>query len=185
MTSLQELKDKWFVDIADEEAFPPQARYPGSSIKPHTDGNLVEPLIDGAAIMGDFYQRLERMIQSDDPSQTIAMLAAMGIDPVKPLGEDAPGDDIKTKLLESKILVQQASSNTKEQFASSPDLDEAVSNAIMDALNAHTAMSKQALDSERGRLGLKEILLGPGQLWETLRAHRDSSEANDVSWPKG
>ena len=60
MTSLQELKDKWFVDIADEEAFPPQARYPGSKIKPHTDGNLVEPLIDGANIMGDFYKRLER-----------------------------------------------------------------------------------------------------------------------------
>ena len=52
MKSLQELKDRWFVDIADEEAFPPQARYPGSKVKPYTDGNLVEPLIDGAAIMG-------------------------------------------------------------------------------------------------------------------------------------
>ena len=29
------------------------------------------------------------------------MLASMGIDPVKPLGEDVPGDDIKTKLLEA------------------------------------------------------------------------------------
>ena len=101
MTSLQELKDKWFVDVADEKAFPPQARYPGSKIKPHTDGNLVEPLIDGAKIMGDFYKRLEQMIQSNDPSQTIAMLASMGIDPVKPLGEDVPGEDIKSKFLEA------------------------------------------------------------------------------------
>jgi hypothetical protein len=31
------------------------------------------------------------------------------------------------------------------------------------------AMSKQALDSERVRHGLKDILLGPGQLYEALR----------------
>ena len=34
---------------------------------------------------------------------------------------------------------------------------------------AHTTMSKQALDSERVREGLKEVLLGPGQLYEALR----------------
>lgn len=39
----------------------------------------------------------------------------------------------------------------------------------MDALTARTAMSKQALDSERVCQGLKDILLGPGQLWEALR----------------
>ena len=32
------------------------------------------------------------------------------------------------------------------------------------------AMSKQALESERVRRGLLEILLGPGQLYEALRA---------------
>ena len=73
-------------------------------------------------------------------------------------------------LLESEILVQQARNNTKEQFASSPDLDQEVLNAIMDALAAHTTMSKQALDSDRIRLGLKDILLGPGQLYEHLRS---------------
>jgi len=31
-------------------------------------------------------------------------------------------------------------------------------------------MSKQALDSERVRNGLKETLLGPGRLYEALRA---------------
>jgi len=30
-------------------------------------------------------------------------------------------------------------------------------------------MSKQALDSEKVRNGLKDILLGPAQLYETLR----------------
>jgi hypothetical protein len=39
----------------------------------------------------------------------------------------------------------------------------------MDARAAHTTMSKQAIDSERVRDGLKDILLGPAQLYEALR----------------
>jgi type I restriction enzyme R subunit len=42
-------------------------------------------------------------------------------------------------------------------------------NAIMDAFAAHTTMSKQALDSEKVRTGLRDILLGPAQLYEALR----------------
>lgn len=76
---------------------------------------------------------------------------------------------LKGKLLESDILVQQANSNTKEQFANSPDLANELMNAIMDALAAHGTMSKQALDSEKVRGGLKDILLGPAQLYEALR----------------
>jgi len=76
---------------------------------------------------------------------------------------------LKGKLLESEILVQQASNNSKGQFANSPDLDSELMNAIMDAFAAHTAMSKQALDSERVRSGLKAILLGPAQLYEALQ----------------
>jgi type I restriction enzyme, R subunit len=76
---------------------------------------------------------------------------------------------IKGKLLESAILTQQAANNTKEQFANSPDLSNELMNAIMDALGAHNTMSKQALESERVRSGLREILLGPAQLYEALR----------------
>lgn len=76
---------------------------------------------------------------------------------------------LKGKLLESETLVQQASNNTKEQFASSPDLSGMILFAIMDALDAHQTMSKQALDSERIRNGLRDILLGPGKLYESLR----------------
>jgi type I restriction enzyme, R subunit len=81
---------------------------------------------------------------------------------------------IKGKLLESKILVQQASSNSKEQFANSPDLTNEIMNAIMDALVAHTTMSKQALESEQVRNGLRDILLGPAQLYEALRERSES-----------
>ena len=73
------------------------------------------------------------------------------------------------KLLESETLAQQATNNTKEQFSNSPDLSNAILNAIMDALDAHSTMSRQALDSERVRAGLKDVLLGPAQLYEALR----------------
>ncbi|MBL8501519.1 MAG: type I restriction endonuclease subunit R [Nitrosomonas sp.] len=76
---------------------------------------------------------------------------------------------IKGKLLESEILIQQASNNTKEQFSNSPDLAKELMNAIMDAFAAHCTMSKQALDSEKVRDGMQEILLGPAQLYEKLR----------------
>ncbi|MBX3633523.1 MAG: type I restriction endonuclease subunit R, partial [Simplicispira sp.] len=76
---------------------------------------------------------------------------------------------VKGKLLESDILVQQASNNSKGQFDNSPDLDRALTDAIIDAFDAYTSMSKQALDSERVRSGLKAILLGPAQLYEALR----------------
>lgn len=79
---------------------------------------------------------------------------------------------LKGKLLENTTLLQQAASNTKEQFANSPDLKDALMHAIMDALDAHAAMSTQALGSERVREGLRDILLGPAQLYESLRARQ-------------
>jgi type I restriction enzyme, R subunit len=83
---------------------------------------------------------------------------------------------IKGKLLESQTLVQQATNNTKEQFANSPDLTKEIMNAIIDAFAAHSSMSKQALESERVRRGLREILLGPAQLYEALRARAEEED---------
>ncbi|MBB4199193.1 type I restriction endonuclease subunit R [Rhodoblastus sphagnicola] len=74
------------------------------------------------------------------------------------------------KLLEVETLVEQAANNTKEQFSGSPDLTKALDEAIIDALAAHTEMSKQALSSEKVKAGLRDILLGPAGLWEALRA---------------
>lgn len=81
---------------------------------------------------------------------------------------------LKGKLLENEALMKQAASNSKEQFANSPDLKDALMHAIMDALDAHTIMSTQALGSERVRDGLKDILLGPAQLYEALRVRSSS-----------
>ncbi len=78
---------------------------------------------------------------------------------------------IKGKLLESKTLQQQAASNTKEQFAASPDLPKAQMDAIMSALDAHTTMSTQALNSAAVQQAMLDILLTYGRLYEELRAH--------------
>lgn len=76
---------------------------------------------------------------------------------------------LKGKLLESEILRRQENNNTKEQFANSPDLTSEIMNAIIDAFAAHNTMSKQALDSERVRTELRNILLEHGKLYEDLR----------------
>ena len=47
----------------------------------------------------------------------------------------------------------------------------------MDALDAHTVMSNQALRSERIREGLKDVLLGPAQFYEALRERSEAQRA--------
>ncbi len=76
---------------------------------------------------------------------------------------------IKGKLLQSERLGEQAANNTKEQFSNSPDLSQAILDAIIDAFDAHRSMSEQALNSKRVQDGLKDVLMGPGQLYEMLR----------------
>jgi type I restriction enzyme R subunit len=116
---------------------------------------------------------------SGDVQEKVKALLAEIIAKVNDLFEGELTDDdklvyvnnvLKGKLLESDVLVQQATNNTKEQFANSPDLANELMSAIMDAFTAHSTMSKQALGSEKVRHGLKEILLGPAQLYEALRS---------------
>jgi type I restriction enzyme R subunit len=97
-------------------------------------------------------------------------------------GDLTPGDKlvyvndvIKGKLMESEKLREQAANNTKEQFANSPDLASEIVSAVMGALDAHTAMSKQALESQRLRAELKDVLLGEARLWEGLRERASGS----------
>jgi len=88
---------------------------------------------------------------------------------------------LKGKLLENDTLMQQAMSNSKEQFANSPDLRQALVHAIMDAFEAHSAMSTQALGFKRVQEGLTEILLGPAQLYEALRARSGVGDSANSS----
>jgi type I restriction enzyme R subunit len=82
---------------------------------------------------------------------------------------------IRGKLLESTTLQQQASANSKEQFGASPDLGNALMDAIIGALDAHQTMSSQALSSATIRDGMKEILLNQTDLYEELRERAAAS----------
>lgn len=75
------------------------------------------------------------------------------------------------KLLESKVLQEQAAHNSKEQFAGSPDLKGALVNAAIDALDAHTLMSTQVLNDASVQAALMDILLNHVGLWDRLRAN--------------
>ena len=50
-----------------------------------------------------------------------------------------------------------------------PSNNTEIDNAIMGALDAHTTMSTQALNSEAVRRGIKDILLNNAGLYEALR----------------
>jgi len=76
---------------------------------------------------------------------------------------------VKGKLMENETLAQQAGSNQKEQFDNSPALKTAIMDAIIEALDAHSAMSRQALGSQEVQADLKAALMGPGRLYEELR----------------
>lgn len=49
--------------------------------------------------------------------------------------------------------------------------------AIIEAFEAHSSLSKQTLDSQKVRDGLKEVLLGPAHLYGALRARAGERRA--------
>jgi type I restriction enzyme R subunit len=73
------------------------------------------------------------------------------------------------KVAQSPKLQQQAVSNTKEQFANSPDLKTELQNAIIASYDAHTSLSTQALNSPVVLRGILDLLLHHTHLYENLR----------------
>jgi type I restriction enzyme R subunit len=85
---------------------------------------------------------------------------------------------IKGKLVESTTLQKQAMANTPAQFGGSPDLEGAITDAIIASHDAHSAMSTQALNSASVRATIKDILLNHADLYESLRAVAQCGRAN-------
>lgn len=71
--------------------------------------------------------------------------------------------------METVKLCQQAANNTKERFTNSPDLIQSPLEAIVNAMEAHTAMNTQALGSEIVSRRIKDFLLRPAKIYEELR----------------
>jgi type I restriction enzyme, R subunit len=76
---------------------------------------------------------------------------------------------IRGKLMESTTLQQQASANSKEQFANSPDFGREFLEAVMGSFDAHRVMSTQTLNSTVVQDGFKDLLLNHTSLYEDLR----------------
>ncbi len=76
---------------------------------------------------------------------------------------------LNEKVLESKVLQQQAANNTKEQFSNSPDLSSEILSAIIEAMDVQAELSTRALNSDEIREGLKRIMLNQLNLYEKLR----------------
>jgi phosphatidylserine/phosphatidylglycerophosphate/cardiolipin synthase-like enzyme len=78
MPTLNELKQKWFLDFSvGHLAFPPIVRYPGCTVSNHTDGNLVTPLIDGEAYMTRWYILVELLQAGSEVYHSAAWLESV------------------------------------------------------------------------------------------------------------
>jgi len=74
------------------------------------------------------------------------------------------------KTLESEVLQKQAANNSREQFASSPDLTKEITNAVIESMDAQTELSTRALNSPEILEGLKRVLLNQLGLYEKLQS---------------
>ncbi len=77
---------------------------------------------------------------------------------------------LNEKVLESAVLQQQAANNSKEQFASSPDLTKTIMDAIIDAMDVQADLSTRALNSSDVRESLKGLMLNQLGLYEKLKS---------------
>ncbi len=82
---------------------------------------------------------------------------------------------VRGKLLESETLQTQATHNSKARFKDSPDLGKEIQKAVIEALDSYSAMSMQAINEERVRNGLREMLVDLTGLWEELRERGEAA----------
>ena len=103
MPTIDELRQRWFLDVDDPAGFPSPARHPGALVFPYTDGNLVKPILNGANYMARAHELIRAMIDSEDPSACHLWLHAWRIEPVKVLGETADGPNAESLLEEAAL----------------------------------------------------------------------------------
>ena len=80
---------------------------------------------------------------------------------------------IRDKMLENKILAKQAANNAIDQFGASPDFNDVMMKAVVDAFKSHQTMSKQVLSTPSVKDGLSELLLS--MVYEGFKAKMSDS----------
>ncbi|MFX0024162.1 MAG: phosphatidylserine/phosphatidylglycerophosphate/cardiolipin synthase family protein [Candidatus Hermodarchaeota archaeon] len=104
MLNLDDLKAKWFLDVSSSGKFPPQTRHPGSQLKPYTDGNNVDIIIDGKDFMAHIYNKLHEMTLNADKTSSDKYhfwIASWRFEPVKLLGSSYANYDAISMILEA------------------------------------------------------------------------------------
>lgn len=95
MAKLEVLKDKWFLRLKDDSN-PLNKRHSGTGLNDWTDGNKVEMLVDGNAVMEHFYGCVEKMIRfmeenENTPNPPQIWLANFNLTNVEMLGPKRGG----------------------------------------------------------------------------------------------
>jgi type I restriction enzyme R subunit len=85
------------------------------------------------------------------------------------------------KLLESKDLQQQAAANGKVRWGESPDLVDAVTQAVLDSGAAHQSMSQQALSDPKVMEGLVKVIVNFTDLYDQLRMRAGAAAPVDAA----
>lgn len=85
---------------------------------------------------------------------------------------------IRDKMMESKVLANQAAANEIDQFGASPDFEKVMMKAVVDAFKSHKAMSEQVLKKESVKDGLSDMLLS--MVYEGLKAKQEGRPGSSV-----
>lgn len=93
MPTLDELKQRWFIDVGDASAFPPQSRHAGSRVSASTDNNRVQGLRDGAVFMGRWADAIDAMRDGGHPSACEVWHTGWRLEGVETRGRDKPESD--------------------------------------------------------------------------------------------
>jgi phosphatidylserine/phosphatidylglycerophosphate/cardiolipin synthase-like enzyme len=101
MPTLEQLRQKWFINPEDMTSFPPPQRLPGSQLAPYTDGNLVTHLHDGAGVMALYADVLDSFSTAETPQDCHFWFMAMGVDRVPLRGVQVSKKDAWERLWEA------------------------------------------------------------------------------------
>ena len=93
VTTLDELKRKWFINVSDTTSFPPRIRHAGSTVRASTDGNKVQGLRDGQVFMGKWADAVDAMRLGASPKDCQVWITGWRLEGVETRGHDHPDSD--------------------------------------------------------------------------------------------
>ena len=100
--TLDELIERWFIDVNTTENTPPSSRHPNCLLNDWTNENEVINLIDGKDFMADFFDKLQELTMcamSNEGSDCRLYMSYFRLNDVKLLGERLQETDLVDMLI--------------------------------------------------------------------------------------